>query len=125
MVGAEVKRRAGKTRGSGGLPPKIEPRSSHDLGMRIFDCISNFDLSARLRIQRASLREGGGPLAVEGASDNITISIVKNSNCVERKKLNQLRIFCDFYLDAFAGSFHHFVVPLPPGGRLVTLGDPP
>ena len=62
---------------------------------------------------------------MEGASDNITISIVKNSNCVERKKLNQVRIFCDFYLDACAGSFHHFVVPLPPGGRLAALGESP
>ena len=34
-------------------------------------------------------------------------------------------IFCDISLDACAGSFHHFVVPLPPGGRLAMLGEPP
>ena len=34
------------------------------------------------------------------------------------KKLIQLRIFYDNNLYAYAGSFHHFVVPLPPGGRL-------
>ena len=42
--------------------------------------VSNYDLSARLRIQKASLREGGGPLAVEGACENSPISIVKNLN---------------------------------------------
>ena len=43
-------------------------------------CNSNYDLSVRLRIRRASLREGGGPLAVEGACENSPILIVKNLN---------------------------------------------
>ena len=46
------------------------------LVIRVFGGIQNYDLSARLRIRRASLREGGGPLAVEGACENSPISIV-------------------------------------------------
>jgi hypothetical protein len=77
-----------------------------------------------LRIQKASLREEGGPLAVEGACENSPISIVKNLNYIVEKN-NLAKNFCDINSDAFAGSFHHFVVPLPPGGRLVTLGEFP
>ena len=75
--------------------------------------------------RKASLREGGGPLAVEGACENATISILKNLNRIVEKKLIQLRIFYDNNLYAYAGSFHHFVVPLPPGGRLPTLSNSP
>ena len=62
----------------------------------------------------ASLREGGGICAI---LDELYFRINQQMTEGERGTvgLTKCYFFEKYY---YAGSFHHFVVPLPPGGRL-------
>ena len=84
MDRAEVKHRAGKTRGKIVLPRRREPRSNTDLGIRNGSINGCFSVRVTTKLRRLAERHKpssgrkGDHEVVEGARESILIEIAKN-----------------------------------------------